>query len=302
MAEQEIRIDKTAVRKLLAAGNGDAALLYLYLAAGGAPESAGQTLRLDQARQSAAENALRGLGLWAWSSERPLMPAEAPVYSEQDLARERTRNPEFSEMLGETQRRLGRMLSTEEEKILLSIYRYLGLAPEVISILVAYCLQRSQSRGMRAPSIRAIQKEAYYWAEIGINTLEQAAEYMQSRLQTQSGVNNIAQMLGISGRRLTAGEEKYIESWLDWGFGEEAIHLAYEKTCLQAGGLKWPYMNSILKSWHEQGFNTLRQIEQGDRPPQTRGAKKPGYGVQRHDDRLSDIERRAVREMLEGEK
>lgn len=302
MAETDIQIPRQAARKLLAAGNGDAAMLYLYLAAGGAPEAAAEALRLTGARQALAENTLKGLGLWPQETARPLLPAEAPVYTEQDLARERTRNPAFSELLGETQRRLGRMLTTEEEKILLSVYRYLGLSPEVISILINYCMQRAQGRGVRVPSIRTIQKEAYYWAESGIDTMEQASQYMQSQLQKQSDVGGIAKMLGITGRRLTAGEEKYIAAWLDWGFGEDVIRFAYEKTCLQAGGLKWAYLNSILKSWHAQGFTTLRQIEQGDRPPQARGGKKPGYNVQHHDDRLSDIERRAVREMLEGEK
>lgn len=54
-------------------------------------------------------------------------------------------------------------------------------------------------------------------------------------------------------------------TWLSWGFGEKEIQLAYEKTCMNTGGLKWPYLNSILKSWHEQGFTTLAQIDAGDR-------------------------------------
>ena len=106
-------------------------------------------------------------------------------------------------------------------------------------------------------------------------------------------------LLGIGERRLTAGEEKFVVTWLSWGFGEKEIQLAYEKTCMNTGGLKWPYLNSILKSWHEQGFTTLAQIDAGDRQPAK--AAKPGYGVQRHGDKLTELEREAIARMMQEE-
>ena len=98
------------------------------------------------------------------------------------------------------------------------------------------------------PSVRAIEKEAYRWADLGIDTLEEAAVYMQNQLQLQSRAGRIRQVLQIADRRLTPGEEKLIHTWLSWGFGEDEIRMAYEKTCMNTGGLKWPYLNSILKS------------------------------------------------------
>ena len=184
-------------------------------------------------------------------------------------------------------------------KILLSIYRYLGLPGEVISILVNYCIQRQRSRGIaRMPSLRSIEKEAYYWADHGIDTMEQAAVYMQNQLLRQSQLGKIKELFGISGRRLTPGEENYILTWLSWGFGEKEIGLAYEKTCLATGGLKWPYCNSILRSWHEQGFTTLSQIEAGDRAPVKPAAGKYSRGVQQHNDALSDLQIAAIDRML----
>ena len=108
----------------------------------------------------------------------------------------------------------------------------------------------------------------------------------------------IRELFGITGRRLTTGEENYILTWLSWGFGEQEIGLAYEKTCMATGGLKWPYCNSILRSWHEQGFTTLSQIESGDRAPAKPASGRPGYGVQRHHDELSALERAAVDRLL----
>ena len=298
MEKEPLKLPEQDIRKLLAAANGDAALLYLYETLALPQSEAMEKLRMTQTRYDLAAATLQQLGLWKEEQKRFLTPAEAPRYTEEDLKREYHAGPEFPNMICEAQRRLGRILSTEELKILLCIYRYLGLAPEVISILISYCIQRGHARGVtRMPSIRTIEKEAYHWADLGIETMEQAAAYMQQQLQLQSGIGRVRQLLGIHDRRLTAGEEKFVVTWLSWGFGEKEIQLAYEKTCLNTGGLKWPYLNSILKSWHDQGFTTLAQIESGDRQPpkQTR----PGYGVQRHDDRLTDIEREAIARMMQ---
>ena len=125
--------------------------------------------------------------------------------------------------------------------------------------------------------------------------MEQAAVYMQNQLLRQSQLGKIKELLGITGRRLTNGEEKYILTWIGWGFSEREIGLAYEKTCLATGGLKWPYCNSILRSWHEQGFTTLAQIEAGDRAPDK---GKYSRGVQQHNDELSDLQIAAIDRML----
>ena len=303
MQDAGITISNTDLKRLLACANADAALLYLYLASGGDASKAAEHLRMTQARADLAAASLRQMGLTEQDEQKHLLPAEAPCYTEADVTREYRTNPEFPSMIGEAQRRLGRLLSTEEIKILLCVYRYLGLPPEVISILINYCIQRSKARGQtRLPSIRAIEKEAYRWADLGIDTMEEAAVYMQSQLQLQANVSKIQHLLGIEGRKLTPGEEKLISSWLSWGFGEREIQLAYEKTCMNTGGLKWPYLNSILNSWHEKGLTTLAAIESGDRPPENkaRDPAKPGYHAQRHDDELSDIQRAAIRRMLEN--
>ena len=303
METEALKLPGQDVRKLLAAANGDAALLYLYEQSGLPRAEAMERLRMTQTRYDLAAATLQQMGLWQEETKRFFAPAEAPHYTEEDVTREYHAGPEFPSMVGEAQRRLGRILSTEELKILLCIYRYLGLPPEVISILINYCIQRGRGRGQtRMPSIRSIEKEAYRWADLGIDTMEEAAVYMQSQLQVQANVGKIQHMFGIEGRKLTPGEEKLISTWLSWGFGEREIQKAYEKTCMNTGGLKWPYLNSILKSWHEQGLLTLEKIEAGDRMPEkaARSQAKPGYNVQHHDDDLSDIQRAAIRRMLQN--
>ena len=69
---------------------------------------------------------------------------------------------------------------------------------------------------------------------------------------------------------------KYISSWVEMGFDDDAIALAYERTVRKKGSLVWPYMNSILKSWHQKGLHTLQQIKEGD---SARKGSYPGGGA-----------------------
>jgi hypothetical protein len=48
--------------------------------------------------------------------------------------------------------------------------------------------------------------------------------------------------------------------------------MAYERTCLNTGGMNWPYMNKILIRWHEAGLHTADQVQNGDRKPVPKGA------------------------------
>lgn len=266
MADQDLILPERDWRKLLAGANGDSALLYLYLRAGGNEAQAQSALRFSDQRMGIAMEFLKQVGLW---EEKPqiLRPAQPPVYTEADLIRAQ-QSSHFPRLLGEVQRRLGKVLSTEENKILLSIYEYLGMSEEVVSILVCYCIQRARAKGnVRNPSLHTIEREAYHWADLGIDTMEEAASYMQMQLERQSKVGQIRHVLQLGERKLTAGEEKFVLQWIDWGFGPETICKAYEKTCMNTGGLKWPYLNSILKSWHEQGLHTVQAIEAGDKAP-----------------------------------
>ena len=261
-----LSIDAADVRKLLGAASGDGALLYLYIRSGGDPADAAKALHFSQSRMSCAAATLRQLGLWPEERKNPIAPGERPSYSEQDVLEAMDGNSSFRMLYGEVQRLLGRNLNTEELKILLGFVRYLGLPAEVISVLVSYCKDRARQKGsLRNPSLRTIEKEAYSWAEQGIDTLEEAAAYIHTQNLRNSRQQKLMNQLQIRGRTLTQAEERYARSWLDMGFEDEVIAMAYEKTCVNTGGLSWPYMNKILTSWHAAGYKTAEQIRGGDR-------------------------------------
>lgn len=216
---------------------------------------------------------MRQLGLWPEAKRLTVATGERPNYTERDVLETLEREPSFRSLYGEIQRRLGKALNTEELKILLSFVRYLGLSPEVISVLICYCKERARQKGStRNPSLRTIEKEAYTWAEQGIDTMEEAAAYIQTQNTRHSRLRNLMELLQIRGRSLTPGEDKYARQWLEWGFEDEVISMAYERTCLNTGGLSWAYMNKILTRWKDAGWRTAQQVRSGDRKQVPKGA------------------------------
>ena len=66
--------------------------------------------------------------------------------------------------------------------------------------------------------------------------------------------------------------------------------MAYERTCLNTGGLSWAYMNKILARWKEANLLTGEAVRSGDRKP----------GEVKASGKLGEFEREALRKMMEG--
>ena len=273
MITDAVTIPGSDVQKLLSAASPDAALLYIYVNSGHRPETAAENLNMSESRLSCASATLRQLGLWPEPKPLHIAPGERPNYTEQDVLASMEGDGSFRGLYGEVQRQLGRTLNTEELKILLSFVRYLGLPAEVISMLVSFCRNRARQRGsLRNPSLRAIEKEAYAWAEQGIDSVEEAAAFIQKQNFRDSRMLRLMNLLQIHGRNLTAAEERYAQSWLDMDLEEDLISMAYERTCLNTGGLNWAYMNKILQRWKEQGLRTAEDVQSGDHKRVPKGA------------------------------
>jgi DnaD/phage-associated family protein len=117
--------------------------------------------------------------------------------------------------------------------------------------------------------------------------VEEAAAFIQVQNQRQSRIGRLTQMLQIHRRNLTAAEERYANAWVEMGMEEDAIALAYERTCLNTGGLNWAYMNKILQRWHSQGMHNAEEVRNGDQ----RGSVPKGASGQLGTAELEAIQR-----------
>ena len=194
---------------ILSAASPDGALLYIYLQSGNALETAETDLNLNASRVNCAAAMLRQLGLLA--DQRPVQIAsgQRPAYTDEDVYKMMDYDAGFRGLYEEVQRLLGRTLNTEELKILLGFVRYLGLDYDVISILVSYCKAKAERKGRkRRIGLRAIEQEAYAWAEKGIDTIEEAAAFIQMQNQRESRIGQLMRSMQIYGRNLPAAEER----------------------------------------------------------------------------------------------
>lgn len=268
-----INLSPQELGKLLAAGSGDAALVYLYMKSTGdfGLKHAETQLSLSPQALGWAESLLKRLGLMESAVPRVRYEkAQAPVYSGEEVSAFSAQDPGFALLQGEVSRRMGRVLTTEELKTLLSLRDYLNMSPEIISVALTHCLQKAEYYNKtygknRTVSMRTLEKECYDWANRGIETLQQAAAYTSHDLARLAPEGRVRKMLGLD-RALVDSEKQYIQSWLDLGFPLETIKLAYEKTVLATGKLAWRYMDKILLSWHEKNLHTVKEVSGEARP------------------------------------
>lgn len=262
-------IDPAAAEQLIAAHDGDVALLYIHAMKNGAldPDSAARDLCRTMSEIKAAEEKLRRMNILpdaapkAQEPHKVLPPAdEPPEYRAEDIIASKG-DPVFAAIIQEAQKVFGHALSSADLKHLFGIYDYLALPAEVIYILLHHCGEISKGRRL---SMRFVEKEAYSWVNREIYTLEQADEYITRYRSRREATGRIAEMLGIRGRDLTGTESKHIGGWLDMGFEESTINEAFERTVLNTGKLTWNYMNRILQSWHDGGIHTLEEVEKRD--------------------------------------
>ena len=276
--------------KLLSGADGLSALLYLYiLRKDGTVTVSEASEELGRSEREIAESLERmtALGLLGELAQNgavsesaeparsgdlsepvaPVVPTgEFPDYDAEELSRHSQSDEMFQFIVSETQRVFGRLLSVTELKAMLAFYAHLALPCEVILTLINYCVGEARERHGegRLPTIRQIEQEARIWADREILTIELADEYMRYQFGKKDSTAKIKRVLQISGRELSSSEKKYVDGWIEMGFSEEAIEIAYDRTIIKTGKLTWKYMDTIFVSWHGRGLHTPQEILDGD--------------------------------------
>lgn len=271
---QAVSLSGEAADKLISRGEGDAALLCLALLRHGDADQARRALRWSQERLEKGWAALAQAGLTARETapepERvPLEPESPPDYLRADILTAMAEEPTFQGLYQTVERRLGKKLSDADLKSLYEIYDFLALPVEVILLLITWCVERFQEKygAGRTPRMAWIKKTAYAWRRLGIDTAEAAEAYLKDQDRLRGRERELLPLLDITGRLPVEREREYLDAWVNMGFPDDAIRLAYERTVMKKQTLNWPYMNSILKSWHGKGLHTVADIQARDSDP-----------------------------------
>jgi hypothetical protein len=273
-------IDGDHIDALLGLDNADALRLYLWLLknSGGELAAAAKDLKLPAERAGLALSALQSAGLTGNGRPKPAVEYDIPAeYSPAEISGTLEADMGFKWLIEDASRRLGRVFSATDIGIMLRIYRWLGLPVEVIGVLVTYCIDRARRKNGegRMPTLRQIEKEALVWEANSITSAERADEYVKKMTQAEQRRNELLGHLGIGS--ITASVERYVDQWIEWGYGEEELYHALDLTVRNTGGVKFPYMNSIVKNWQAKGLFSLADITKKDRRPASPAAKSgPG--------------------------
>ena len=178
LPEGEFRVIRCDIAdKLLECGDGDSALLYLYiLRHGGAADekSAMRALNLTKEKYDRALFTLTGL-IITGQPEEP-QKESAPDYTPAELRVARGEDHRFSAVCDTVEGLFGKTLTVAQLRTLFTIYDFLGLPAEVIMELLG-CLKRE----LGAVRILDIRREAYRWADMGLYTAEAAQDYLARR-------------------------------------------------------------------------------------------------------------------------
>ncbi len=182
--------------------------------------------------------------------------AEKVQYSVTEMEDVLKNNKSLSDMLKVAQEVIGKPLNNADTNTLFWFYDGLGLSPEVILMLLEYCVS-SEKRSMAY-----IEKVAIAWSERGINTMEDAEKLIDDERESKSYMQSIKRIIGINDRGLTKIEENFLNEWKNGDkMSEEMVALAYEYCILQINKLSFPYMNKIIKRWKSMGILTVEAAE-----------------------------------------
>ena len=193
-----LSLHRAAVDKLARQGDGDAALLYLVLAAGGNSGA----LPWGPEKVEGAKNTLIQLGLLP--SDAAVLPPvpqkleddRPPEYTSQDIAQALQDRKGFRDLVPAVEQLLGKVLSPSDLKILYTLYDFLALPPEVLLTLTGWCVEQAKAKGPgRKPTLPQIRREAYKWQKAGIDTLEAADAHLRRLTRLNQRGTELIQLL-----------------------------------------------------------------------------------------------------------
>lgn len=245
------------VDKLLKCSDGDGALLYLYALRHPTDfneKNAARELNFPAERM---ERALFTLANLEFTAAAPAAKPEKklPNYRAGELRQARTQDHRFSAVCEMAEKTLGRMLTEGQLRSLFTAYDYLGLPAEVIIELLCH-LKRDKTVIRRSD----IEREASLWADMGLNTVEAAAQYLAQLDAEKPLIDAICKALELTNTTLTAAEQRHISSFIAMGFPPDAVALAAQRTQQQLGKFSWKYLSKILASWDSKGIHTVSEI------------------------------------------
>lgn len=194
---------------------------------------------------------------------------EAPFYTAADLARAAEKQPQFKALAEFAEARLEKVLNASELARLYSFLDYLKMPAEVVMLVMEDCVFHGKK------SLRYITRVLTNLQDEGIDTYEAVEAHFARRDERNLYAAHVRRLFGLGERKLTRGEEEMLDTWrITFGYGEDMLDAAYERTVASAKNPSMKYMHRILESWHAQGITTP-----GEEPKKDSGKADKSYDL-----------------------
>ncbi len=164
---------------------------------------------------------------------------------------------------------LKRPLSTKDIQTILFISDKLAFSEDLIDHLIQYCVDLGKK------DLSYMETVAISWAKKGVKTPKQAARVSN---KYERSVYEVMNALGKD-TVPTRGEVTFIRRWTrEYGFTMDIIFEACERTVLKTDKNRFPFAESILKSWYEAGVHNIHDIQSLDEDYHKTKPAKPDAG------------------------
>lgn len=188
-------------------------------------------------------------------------PQTLPRYNPESILQRKTDDEQFSFLLDEIQRIIGKTLNHNDASVVFAMYDHLGFSSELVLQIINFCISAGKT------NFRYIEKVSLDWYDRGVDTFEKAEAYIKSLEKKQRVESAVSVYFGIQDRALSAKEKEYIESWTSaFGMSLEMIKQAYEVCIDTKAKLSFAYINGILSDWFKKGYKKIDDIEKNTKP------------------------------------
>lgn len=190
---------------------------------------------------------------------RKLLSADTPQrFSSNEIRRITEDNKALASLFDACQQAMGKLFTTDEFNIVISLYDYYGFEADYILLLCAHCAGRQKN-------LRYAEKMAHTLYDKEIVTYAALEEYFNRLDRMESAEGQLRTLFGFGTRSLTNKEREFFMHWLmDLSCSMELMEYAYEITVDRTGKVKLPYINKILENWHADGLKTPEDVKNAE--------------------------------------
>ena len=190
------------------------------------------------------------------SAPRTAEGRQKPSYTASELSDFGSKT-EIKQLIFVAEQYLGHPLTPTDMKTFFFIYDRqggLGFSSDLIEYLIEYCVGKGKT------NTRYIEQTAMNWADSGIRDVAGAKEHVRGFAGNDYFM--VLKAYGITDRNPVEGEIQYIDRWKNgYGFSMDMILEAVSRTMKAIMKPSFPYTDSILKRWAENGVTSVSDID-----------------------------------------